>query len=95
MFNNYLPFVHTDLHFSFSFKVQISRLQPAEHEKETLEKLSDSTAEGKPRRKRKRPGGPNPLSVLKSKRKKGDKHSAVDDTKVESRFVCPIPKRIW
>ena len=60
----------------------MSRLQPSEHEKETLEKLSDPATELKPRRKRKRPGGPNPLSVLKSKRKKNDKHTAGDDTKV-------------
>ena len=60
----------------------MSRLQPSEHEKETLEKLSDPAKELKPRRKRKRPGGPNPLSVLKSKRKKNDKHTAGDDTKV-------------
>ena len=65
----------------------MSRLQPSKHERETLEKLSDSTAELKPRRKRKRPGGPNPLSVLKSKRKKDGKHSAGDDIKVESCLV--------
>ena len=71
--------------FFFPFcKLQMSRLQPSKHEKETLEKLSDSATELKPRRKRKRPGGPNPLSVLKSKRKKDDKHSAGDVTKVES-----------
>lgn len=64
-----------------SEKVQMSRLQPSQHEKETLEKLSDPTTELKPRRKRKRPGGPNPLSVLKSKRKKDDKHTAGDDSK--------------
>jgi len=62
----------------------MSRLQPSKHEKETLEKLSDSTTELKPRRKRKRAGGPNPLSVLKSKRKKDDRRSTGDDTKVES-----------
>ena len=60
----------------------MARLQPSEHEKETLEKLSDPATELKPRRKRKRPGGPNPLSVLKSKRKKNGKPTAVDDTKV-------------
>lgn len=60
----------------------MSRLQPSQHEKETLEKLSDPTTELKPRRKRKRPGGPNPLSVLKSKRKKDHKHTAGDDSKV-------------
>ena len=65
----------------------MSRLQPSKHEKETLEKLSDSATELKPRRKRKRPGGPNPLSVLKSKRKKDDKHSASDDAKVEACLV--------
>ena len=68
---------------SFCFlKVQISRLEPSKHEKETIEKLSDSTADLKPRRKRKRPGGPNPLSVKKSKRKKDDKHKSDDDSKV-------------
>lgn len=79
-----------DSFFLSYFKVEMSRLQPSKHEKETLEKLSDSTTELKPRRKRKRPGGPNPLSVLKSKRKKDDKHSASDDTKVESclDFFC-------
>lgn len=60
----------------------MSRLQPSQHEKETFEKLSDPTTELKPRRKRKRPGGPNPLSVLKSKRKKDHKHTAGDDSKV-------------
>ncbi|KAJ7379442.1 Small subunit processome component [Desmophyllum pertusum] len=63
-----------------SDKVQMSRLQPSTHEKETLEKLSDATTELK-RRKRKRPGGPNPLSMLKSKRKRDDKHKTADDTK--------------
>lgn len=64
-----------------SDKVQISRLEPSKHEKETIEKLSDSTADLKPQRKRKRPGGPNPLSVKKSKRKKDDKHKRDDDSK--------------
>lgn len=73
--------------FFLFFKVQISRLQPSKHEKETLEKLSDSATELKPRRKRKRPGGPNPLSMLKSKRKKDDKQAAGDDSKVESCLV--------
>ena len=62
----------------------MSRLQPSKHEKETLDKLSDSTTELNPRRKRKRPRGPNPLSMLKSKKKKEDKHSTGDATKVES-----------
>lgn len=64
-----------------SFKVQISRLEPATHERETLEKLSGDV-EIKPRRKRKRPGGPNPLSVLKSKKRKVDSHKSANDTKV-------------
>lgn len=66
-----------------SFKVQISRLEPATHERETLEKLSGDV-EIKPRRKRKRPGGPNPLSVLKSKKRKVDSHKSANDTKVRS-----------
>jgi len=63
-------------------QVQISRLEPSKHEKETLEKLSDSTTELKPRRKRKRVGGPNPLSVMKSKKRKDDIQKATGDTKV-------------
>ncbi|CAH3164681.1 unnamed protein product [Porites lobata] len=64
-----------------SDKVQISRLEPSKHEKETLEKLSETSTELKPRRKRKRPGGPNPLSVLKSKKRKYDRHSGSEDIK--------------
>ena len=71
----------------------MSRLQPSKHEKETLEKLSDPTTELKPRRKRKRPGGPNPLSVLKSKRKKNDKHTAGDDTKVVQLLIFLVTIR--
>jgi len=63
-------------------QVQISRLEPSKHEKETLEKLSDSTTELKPRRKRKRVGGPNPLSVMKSKKRKDGIQKATGDTKV-------------
>jgi len=67
--------------YQASDKVQISRLEPSKHEKETLEKLSDSTTELKPRRKRKRVGGPNPLSVMKSKKRKDDIQKATGDTK--------------
>lgn len=62
---------------SFAFKVQISRLQPSAHEKETLVRLKDSATDAQPKRKRKRPGGPNPLSMLKSKKRKTG-----DETKV-------------
>ncbi|XP_073229741.1 rRNA-processing protein UTP23 homolog [Porites lutea] len=64
-----------------SDKVQISRLEPSKHEKETLEKLSETSTELKPRRKGKRPGGPNPLSVLKSKKRKDDRHKGPEDIK--------------
>lgn len=62
--------------YQASHQVQISRLQPSAHEKETLDQLNDTTTDVQPRRKRKRPGGPNPLSMLKSKKRKTG-----DDTK--------------
>lgn len=62
--------------YQASHQVQISRLQPSAHEKETLDQLNDTTTDVQPRRKRKRPGGPNPLSMLKGKKRKTG-----DDTK--------------
>ncbi|KAK3746608.1 hypothetical protein QZH41_014515 [Actinostola sp. cb2023] len=59
-------------------EVQDSRINPTTHEKVQIDKLKGTLPESeqKGRRKRKRLGGPNPLSVMKKKRK--------TDTKISS-----------
>ncbi|XP_020904132.1 rRNA-processing protein UTP23 homolog [Exaiptasia diaphana] len=59
-------------------EVQDSRIDPTSHEKDVIQKLKGTLPEKEQNhRKRKRPGGPNPLSVKKKKVKSDGKQKAI------------------
>jgi len=77
----------------FDFKVQDSRIAPSNYEQKVIQKLKGELPEEeqKHRRKRKKPSGPNPLSV--KKKRKLDRKAASSDKKVivQSRYQSVRP----